>query len=1140
MTSPIGPSPTRLLTAGTPDPGLAWGRGQPNVPWTIRQADRIYNVLLAGGQGSGKSSMLLRAAMTDLLASNTATVVLDMKGSLSERLLRLAPPDVPKRYWDRETRDWREGTKRVWYLDLGRPAFGLTLLRVEAGWTHLGLADDFALIADAVTHALLDLYPGQIMGSSEDLIERGTMATMAIAWWQHEQRCKRDGVDPTTRGFTGSFEVLAQMFAPSDRAEEDESQNRGRRRVPPNRWHEAGGRACQRLPNLDLAADSLLYEIPQRVRDNLGDMAKRFEAPANKVRGLVTSSASVRRFIGHPEQLSLQSVIEAHDTLIVNPRIELIGEGQAEILANFIVHMVDLQLKRQVPMTAEHRPRVSLIIDEAHRLITDSLITMISTHREAGMTTAAALQYVSQLGADEPSAARREKILKGVGNLLQTKVLFRMSDSDDANRHSQIFRSVYETMVRADPTSRARMPFDPARMQTLADHHALVSAVSAPVASDGDGGLLAGGRGATRVPAFVTETYRMPEVDEIPSPWRDEHLARQAEMFTRYPEDMSQLAVRDVPPGLGGTPTPTGDPGDPPDPGEARKVAEETVGRAPEGAIRKRGGPLPDAPRPEPAQSDAHQSATPDDASPATAPDAATADTEPVASDAPAATNGGTAQQPRDDHGEQAAGWEQVGGVRIERAEAPEGTSVNLVDDSRVLRFACRPTERPAPTGNATPATDAGHDALRAAAALDSITRLAEWRVAGDEALEQARQAAQHAREAGLADARAAGTGEQDAAQAAERRGRRAAQAALEPHRKAPWRTPVMELGLTDADSELLEVIARLQLAAPNLLAQLLEERRTTDRMMRKRLNKLHDAGLIARAEVGMEGRKGRPPLLYAIAPRGLDYLRQRRSELAPGQDTPRYLDKERRLPSPGRGREVPHELAVQVCLVALGQYRRPGGRLHWHTTRMPGGRWDVGMVHKDPRDRTLRLADLLPARGLVVQGEQLDAPGVLEPDLSVQLQGAVRGERAVIDLLLEVDRTGRGAYNRDKYVAYDHFLGGWCLRTRHFGGQRGTRPVVVFVARQAQAALALLHQADRAMTLGFGRRGRYDPSEFEYPGRAHTAFTCLEWLLRGEAIALQLPSLPPEVRGSDTPLRPERVALLPEEWWPRARVGRR
>lgn len=214
-----------LLGEGEVDPGLAIGLGQPNVAWTIDQRDRIYNVLLAGGQGSGKSSMLIRLGLNDMYAANTATVILDMKGSLSERLLRLSPTDTPKRWWDPEQAGWAEGTKRVWYLDLARPGFGLTPLQVEPGWDPSTLADEFSRIADAVCRALLDLYPGQIMGSSEDLIERAVVGAMAIAWFEHHERCQRDGVDATTRGFAGSFEVLAEMFAPSDRFDEEEAQN---------------------------------------------------------------------------------------------------------------------------------------------------------------------------------------------------------------------------------------------------------------------------------------------------------------------------------------------------------------------------------------------------------------------------------------------------------------------------------------------------------------------------------------------------------------------------------------------------------------------------------------------------------------------------------------------------------------------------------------------------------------------------------------------------------------------------------------------------------------------------------------------------------------------------------------------------
>lgn len=51
----------------------------------------------------------------------------------------------------------------------------------------------------------------------------------------------------------------------------------------------------------------------------------------------------------------------------------------------------------------------------------------------------------------------------------------------------------------------------------------------------------------------------------------------------------------------------------------------------------------------------------------------------------------------------------------------------------------------------------------------------------------------------------------------------------------------------------------------------------------------------------------------------------------------------------------------------------------------------------------------------------------------------------------------------------------------------------------------------------------------------AHTpAFTCMEWLLAGQGLALHLPALPPGVRGQETLVQPERVALVPEAWWPK------
>jgi len=151
-----------------------------------------------------------------------------MKGSLAERLLRMIPPDLPKRYFDHSGQLWRDGTKRVWYLDLAEPAFGLTPLHVEPGWTLARLPNEFVRIAGMVVHALMDLFEDQIFQSSQDIIERSVIGTMAIAWYEHDERHRKAGTNPEQHGFGGSFEVLHKMLAPTDRIASDAQTSSGR------------------------------------------------------------------------------------------------------------------------------------------------------------------------------------------------------------------------------------------------------------------------------------------------------------------------------------------------------------------------------------------------------------------------------------------------------------------------------------------------------------------------------------------------------------------------------------------------------------------------------------------------------------------------------------------------------------------------------------------------------------------------------------------------------------------------------------------------------------------------------------------------------------------------------------------------
>src|SRR4051794_3791544 len=87
-----------------------------NAEVVLHPDDRRLGMLLVGSQGSGKSACLLRAYLNDTRDGNAAPIVLDPKSELARLCLRLTPPHCGK---------------RVWFLDLGHPAFGMSPLRLR-------------------------------------------------------------------------------------------------------------------------------------------------------------------------------------------------------------------------------------------------------------------------------------------------------------------------------------------------------------------------------------------------------------------------------------------------------------------------------------------------------------------------------------------------------------------------------------------------------------------------------------------------------------------------------------------------------------------------------------------------------------------------------------------------------------------------------------------------------------------------------------------------------------------------------------------------------------------------------------------------------------------------------------------------
>jgi hypothetical protein len=447
-----------------------------NAEVLIHPSDRKYGALLVGGQGTGKTSALLSFYLNDIDDPDAAPIVIDPKSELSRICLRMTPPDCGK---------------RVWFLDLGHPAFGMSPLRLIG---DRPLAIEAAQIAENVVAALLDINENQIYQSSRRYLYHAVIGAIAIA--NKQRRRPR-------------LEDVYTLLRPA----KEEFRN-------------AVAEACADQPDLDQTAEFFRSELPDDLRMATSRVAERLDAPRNKISGL-TGVPPLRRFFNHPSDVPLREIIEARDILIVDANMGAIGTENSKACMLFILRMLHAQLQRQVHMPEAARPRVPLLVDEAHYVAGgENVVDQIATHRAAGLEAAFGLQYFAQLGS---ASEHQQKILKGVLNLLQSRFLFRMGDAQDAEEATRIAMAVYATMIRDDPDSRARLRVTPEQALNFPNYFCLASWIA----------------NGTRAPSFMGQTYPLPDISDD---WAQHHLAAQDVRVGPYPEELeSTLGVTEIP-----------------------------------------------------------------------------------------------------------------------------------------------------------------------------------------------------------------------------------------------------------------------------------------------------------------------------------------------------------------------------------------------------------------------------------------------------------------------------------------------------------------------------------------------------------------------------------------------------------------
>ena len=309
-------------------------------------------------------------------------------------------------------------------------------------------------------------------------------------------------------------------------------------------------------------------------------------------------------------------------------------------------------------------------------------------------------------------------------------------------------------------------------------------------------------------------------------------------------------------------------------------------------------------------------------------------------------------------------------------------------------------------------------------------------------------------------------------------------------------------------------------------------------------LAQLHQAGLVQRrrAQLSARARRGRggsAPLLWSLTAKGFAQGVAWRDPEGEARYWPQIADYRRWRRSTARfSKRLTHDLHAVHWALAFDALLR-----EWESARIDdlytpryldgqlrprrrqsalGGRW-----------RGIELREIELPTGYVFEGISSGPfERAINPDLTLHVWIDWRkDDPREVDLLVELDRTRRPAYNRRKLIASDEFLTGWCLS--HQRVRESGRPVVIFVCPDDARVRALMKVADECMTGRIGQPGEPD-YRWRYPGREHMLFTSEEKIHHGSMLALRLPQLPRRLRWEpDETYRTTLTTILPLELVP-------
>jgi len=370
-------------------------------PVSIADADRKYGHALIGGQGGGKSSVMARHFAADARDPERAVILIDPKGPLAALCLGLAPAG-----------------RVVHYMDLGHPEVGINPLTIHA---------TPGARAAVLLQALIEANPaGAIQAASDSFLRQAVAAVCAVE--PAPTLCYYAMLDFGASGYRKS--VIRRL--------------RG-------------------IPGAEFADRYWRREFPALLSDR-GFAAQALNPSRNKLERLI-STREIDTLLRHPNSLDLEGILEHGEILIVAGAKATVGEDNTILVTQLLLQLLHRALQARQDLPEARRRRVSLLIDEAHNVLTPSVAKMLAEGRSAGLEAVFAWQYSAQI--------RDEVIRSGVRSLLQSLSIFRMREMDDARSLAGLAMEVYADRIGVDQDEQERLRFSPDDIVRLPVHHAI-------------------------------------------------------------------------------------------------------------------------------------------------------------------------------------------------------------------------------------------------------------------------------------------------------------------------------------------------------------------------------------------------------------------------------------------------------------------------------------------------------------------------------------------------------------------------------------------------------------------------------------------------------------------------------------------